>query len=57
MPKTSVSVPKDADLGRVIPESARERGRAIAADPERARAFLQRAGIIDDSGQLTRNYR
>ena len=56
-PKAATAMPRDNDPKRVLPESARARGRAMAADPDQARAFLQRAGIIDDSGQLTRNYR
>lgn len=56
-PNATAAIPRDTDLKRVLPESARARGRAIAADPEQARAFLQRAGIIDGIGQLTRNYR
>lgn len=49
--------PRDADPKRVLPEAARERMRVIAADPREARAFLQRAGIIDDAGELTEQYR
>ena len=45
------------DRLQILPQSLRDYGKELAADPAKARSFLQRTGLIDESGQLHPSYR
>jgi hypothetical protein len=57
MTQKSLPFERDKDLKRVLPESARQRGRLIASDKVLAIEFLKRAGILGEDGRLTEHYR
>lgn len=41
----------------VLPKEARQKAQEIRSNPEQAKKFLVRAGIITSSKKLTANYR
>ena len=47
----------EANRPKVLPPAAREYMRRLESDPALSLAFLQRAGIVDEHGDIAQRYR